>query len=215
MRAVWWRELRELLLPGLGAGAALWALGGDWAVRTQHPDRVALFGVVGGGLGLFQGLLDRRRRDDGFLLHRPASALRIHAARGLAGLTWLLVGALAFAGGLWYERQRWASSGVTRHQDILSVVEGRFDSGQWPSSTPRAELFVLFGLVTAAAWAAARFGVTRRRPVLAVLTTGIAVLGTWSFVARTPDVPSAVVVTGFAAVAWFTWGLLDLAGARR
>lgn len=215
MRAVWWRELRELLLPGLGAGVALWALGGDWAVRTQDADRVALFGVVGGGFGLFQGLLDRRRRDDGFLLHRPASALRIHAARGLAGLTWLLVGALAFAGGLAYERQRWDSFPWTAYRDVLRVAEGRFDSDHGPAVTPRAELLVLFGLVTAAAWAAARFGVTRRRPVLAVLTTGIAVLGTWSFVARTPDVPSAVVVTGLAAVAWFTWGLLDLAGARR
>lgn len=213
MRAVWWREVRELLLPGLGAGAALWALGGDWAVRTQRADSVALFGVVGGGFGLFQGLLDRRRRDDGFLLHRPASALRIHAARGLAGLTWLLVGALAFAGGLVYERQRWASSPSAYMTYDDYPYSPSFGAG--PMDAPPAGLFVLFGLVTVAAWGAARFGVARRRPVLAVLTTGIAVLGTWSFVARTPDVPSAVAVTGLAAMAWITWGLLDLAGARR
>lgn len=213
MRAVWWREVRELLLPGLGAGAALWALGGDWAVRTQRADSVALFGVVGGGLGLVQGLLDRRRRDDGFLLHRPMSAIRVHAARGLAGFTWLLVGAMAFAGGLLYERRRWASSSTSYMAYDGHLYAPSF--GAPPVDAPRAELLVLFGLVTVAAWAAARFGVARRRPVLAVLTTGIAVLGTWSFVARTPDVPSAVVVTGLAAGCWVTWGLLDLAGARR
>lgn len=218
MRAVWWRELRELLLPGLGAVLALAALGDDWAIRWQRADRVALFGVVGAGLGLFHGLLDRRRRDDGFLLHRPVPALGLHGMRALAGLTWLLLGAVGFAAGLAYERSRWpdrAYGHVTENMYADILVLRTADGGGASIMELSAGVLALFAAVTAAGWAAAKFGVARRRPAVAVLVTGIAVLGTWSFVARAADVPTAAAIAAAAFVAWGVWGLWDLAGERR
>ncbi len=218
MRAVWWREVRELLLPGLGAVVALAALGGDWAMGPQRADRVALFGVVGAGLGLFHGLLDRRRRDDGFLLHRPIPALALHGMRALAGLAWLLLGAVGFAAGLAYERSRWSDRvygyvPTDAYSDIM-VLRSAATSATQPGEL-QVGVLALFAAVTAAGWAAAKFGVARRRPLAAVLVAGIAVLGTWSFVARATDVATAAALAAAACVAWGVWGLLDLAGERR
>lgn len=221
MRAVWWREVRELLLPGLGAVVALAALGVHWAIYVRPADRVAVFGVVGAGLGLFQGLLDRRRRDDGFFLQRPASALVLHGTRGLAALSWLLLGAGAFAAGLGYERARWAArsfapaSGFARYSDIMVLREGD-DAGTVtiPVGLP-ASVLALLVAVTWAGWAATRFGVARPRRLLAVPVTGVATLGTWSFVARAPDAVAAAAIAGASGLAWAVWGLWDLAGDRR
>jgi hypothetical protein len=184
----------------------------------RPADRVALFGVVGAGLGLVHGLLDRRRRDDGFLLHRPVPALGLHGMRALAGLAWLLLGAVGFAAGLAYERSRWSDGGYDAvpmdvYSDIMLVRVA--PTGATPPGELPIGVLALFAAVTAAGWAAAKFGVARRRPAVAVLVTGIAVLGTWSFVARAPDVPTAAAIAAAAFVAWGVWGLWDLAGERR
>ena len=165
MRAVWWREVRELLLPGLGAVLALAALGGDWAIRWQRADSVSLFGVVGAGLGLFHGLLDRRRRDDGFLLHRPIPALGLHGMRALAGLAWLLLGAGGFAAGLAYERSRWperAYGYVTENVYADIMVLRTADGGGTSIMELPAGVLALFAAVTAAGSAPSSVSSTRK-----------------------------------------------------
>lgn len=82
-----WKETRDLAPAGLVAGVA--AAGICVAVTRQSlfplPALALLCAGLGTALGIAQGVLDRRRRDDAFLLHRPLSAARLHAVRGLVG----------------------------------------------------------------------------------------------------------------------------------
>jgi hypothetical protein len=207
-----WRELRELSIPALAVVVVMACLGADRGGALYQPlgAMLAYVGLVGGGFGLFHGLLDRRRRDDGFLLHRPSSALAIHAARTLVGLGVVLGGALAAWGAHTVhvlvaeaETRRWQA----RLGD-LAILDVRVDP--WPLSTA-----LLVGALAGGAWAVARYAVSRRDVRIATFAAVALPVGLWSILARSETV--AVAVGGATAItlALATLQVLDLAGARR
>jgi hypothetical protein len=87
MRAVWWKELRELLAPVivLGVLGGIYAADAHWGLSSGDLLDLALVGGI--ALGVAHGVLDRVHRDDQFLLHRPVSLMRLHGGRALAGAT--------------------------------------------------------------------------------------------------------------------------------
>ncbi len=87
MRPVLVKELRELAPTVIPAGALLFGIGLAPSDPTAaQMSASATWGAAGGALvGAIQGWLDRRARGDAFLLHRPASAARIHGTRTAAG----------------------------------------------------------------------------------------------------------------------------------
>lgn len=119
------RDLAPVALVGAAAaGAAGWAIGAEQIFPL--PGLALLCAASGAAVGVAQGLLDRRRRDDPFLLHRPVSAVRIHAERGAAGLA--LAAALALVAVLAARAAPW-----TRSQTVWSA------GGGTPSSTGLVE----------------------------------------------------------------------------
>lgn len=210
MRAIWWREVRELSLVGLGMIVALVALGYEWALYDQRANEVVLFGVVGAGLGFFHGLLDRRRRSDGFFVHRPMSAGALHGARTLAGLTLLGLGMAAFLGGSALERARKTSSGLPNWFEFMPPDLGDRVYG---SPVDAGRVGVFFALLVAG-WSSARYGASRRGWRIALPVLAIVTLESWSFVARTTSPPAAVAVAVAIAVGFAVLTHLDLVGAR-
>ena len=108
MRPTYLRELSELALFGVpllvGASIAAWEFTGIWG---HMEEMLATALIAGGALGIVQGVLDRIRREDHFFLHRPRSAVKLHLARSLAGLTVAVVAWAAFAGLFeWFTRIR-------------------------------------------------------------------------------------------------------------
>lgn len=90
MRQLWMKEAADLAPVGLVAAAAGAFLAGGLA-RTDWfpvPGLTLLCAGLGAAVGVAQGILDRSRRDDPFLLHRPESAEAIQAVRGAAGALW-------------------------------------------------------------------------------------------------------------------------------
>jgi len=223
MRAVWWREQRELLVPALAVCVAMALLGAEFARDGIREDGLAILGLIGGGFGLFQGLLDRARKADGFLLHRPLSVLRVHVARSFAGFAALAFGvASAVGGGAW-----WTWREAVRAQEAgggdRGSVWSRGTSDPWrysdPWRGPRLE-FDAGGLALAvgilvAGYVVARFATSRRRIPVAVFAVAALGIAGWSLVARFPDVGAAAVAAVAFACVVFAWLLLDLAGERR
>ena len=217
MRAVWWREQRELLVPALAVCVAMAFLGAEVVRYGIREEFLTILGLIGGGFGLFQGLLDRARRSDGFLLHRPLSALRIHLARSLAGFTTLYVGvAAAVAGGAWWH---WRETVRVREQGdaYRGILANSIASPFWPNRGlefgAEGVPFALACLVSG--YVVVRYSTSRRRiPVAIFVAFALAIAG-WSLAARCPDLGSAATTAiAFSGVV-FTLLILDLAGARR
>lgn len=217
MRAVWWREMRELLVPTLAVSVAMAFLGADFARVGIREDFLAHLGLIGGGFGLFQGLLDRARRGDGFLLHRPISSLRVHLARSLAGLATLCVGvAAAVAGGAWWH---WRETARAREQGDLhrGFFAGSMPPDYWFS---RRIEFGIGGVALALAclvggYVVVRYATSRRRIPVAIFTVFALAIAGWSLAARCPDLGAAATTAAAFSGVVFTLLILDLAGARR
>lgn len=223
MRAVWWRELRELLVPALALLVAMAVIGDELPRHGLRHESLTGLGVVGAGFGLFQGLLDRARRNDGFLLHRPLSALAIHGARSLAGVTVAVAGAAAAAAAAYLAIWREARH-LARARELF-----RSQPQFWPRipmdwgasySHYGAVVVDAWGAVFAlglvlAGWAVARFAASRPRIPVAVVVAGALTIGGWSLIARCPSVSLAAAVALSLAVVVASLSLLDLAGDRR
>ena len=221
MRAVWWRELRELFLPALALCVALGVIGAKLPQRGLWEGARTTIMTIGAGLGLFQGILDRHRRDDGFLLHRPISALRIHGVRSLAGVTVVVTGTLVAAmcalAQVWInernnERMRGVLDRVGRpwSEDSPFTWGARYGNiviDAWGASFGIA---LLFG-----GWALLRFAASRRRVPVAVFAAVAPAWGGWSLIARCPTVPYAAVMAMTLVVVVASLTLLDLSGDRR
>ncbi len=217
MRAVWWREQRELLVPALAVCVAMAFLGAEFARDGIREEGLAILGLIGGGFGLFQGLLDRARKADGFLLHRPLSALRIHVARSFAGFTALAFGVAAAVGGgawwTWREAVRAREAGDGHRGFVWSA--GYSDPWRGPHLDFDAGSLALAVGILVAGYVVARFATSRRRIPVAIFAAAALGIAGWSLVARFPDVGgAAVAAVAFASVV-FASLLLDLAGERR
>lgn len=223
MRAVWWRELRELFVPALAVWVALGIIGMEFPARGLRHEAMTIIACIGGGLGVFQGLLDRRRRDDGFLLHRPIGALGIHGARSLAGASLLGVGALVAAIAGLVEAWRVASLAERMRETYAragkswgfrpsdwGVVEAPYGSVVLDASGALLGVALLFG-----GWAIVRYAVARRRIHNGILVAGALAVGGWSLVARCPTVPLAAVVAIALVAVIVSLSVPDLAGDRR
>ncbi|MCE9634935.1 MAG: hypothetical protein K8T90_04450 [Planctomycetes bacterium] len=100
MRHLLMKEAADLAPVGLVAAAAGALIAGGVARNDSFPTPGLTLLCVGLGaaVGVTQGILDRSRRDDPFLLHRPEPAEAIHAMRGAAGALWTAaVAALAMS----------------------------------------------------------------------------------------------------------------------
>jgi hypothetical protein len=215
MRAVWWREQRELLVPALAVLVAMAFLGAEFARDGIREEGLAILGLIGGGFGLFQGLLDRARRTDGFLLHRPIFAMRIHVARSFAGVTTLAFGvAAAVAGGAWWH---WREHIRAREQGYDRVIY----TGSMPLDWFSRRLGFGLGAVALAlaclvgGYVVVRYSTSRRRIPVAIFAAFALGIAGWSLVARCSDLGAAAgTAIAFAGVV-FTLLMLDLAGDRR
>jgi len=202
MKAVYWKELREL--------AAVWIILLVWAVifaldyAGWHKDLeeiLSLATIAGIVTGAVHGLLDRYRRNDLFLAHRPLSALRLQFARTLAGVTAWLVPALVF---LLLFRVAAPSPHYVRRL-------GRFVE---PDLLSGSESLFLLG-ATAACWALLRLIVgTRRLPAVLglVFILPVAML---VFSMRTSTLTAAFAVSLVIALVCTTTTVLGLAVGRR
>ena len=201
MRAVYWKELREL--------AAVWIILLVWAVifaldyAGWHSvfDKILSLAMVGGiATGAVQGLLDRYRRNDLFLAHRPLSSLRLQLARTLAGVTAWLVPALVF---LLVFRLDAPPPFASRQGRIIE-----------PYLLGWSESLFLLGVMMVC-WALFRLIVgTRRLPAVLVLVFLLPVV-TFAVVLRTSTLPAAFGVSLAIALVCTTATVLGLANARR
>ncbi len=222
MRAIWWRELRELLIVGLAAIVAMAVVGSQLPEEGLREESMMALAMIGGGVGLFQGLLDRRRRDDGFLLHRPIGTLRIHVARSLAGATICAVGVVAAAASslvdVWLaerqaERMRAARVGYAWFgppRDWGASNAGYFGGVILDARGVWLGLSLLLG-----GWALVRFAASRRRVATAMLVAAALSFGGWSLIARCPSVSFAGAAAMVLVVVLSSLSVLDLAGDRR
>lgn len=196
MRAVYWKELRELALVGipLAIGAAF--TGWEYSSTPGNVDQLLSLVILGGlALGITHGLLDRKRRDDLFLRHRPLPRWRLEAVRTAAGatvvviLTTVLVGFLAW--------------GAAHYAKILSE---RFDIV--PSSRRARDvtsgLAAYIVLLSTAIWAGFRWILSARRiwQVLALLVFAPLLLA--APVGRMEHIGGALALMALIAVAC-TW----------
>ncbi len=93
MRAIFWKEFKELSLVGLPL--TVLAVPTGWAIGVLRiGDELLVALLVGAAvLGIVQGLLDRMRIGDTFLYHRPVARHRIALARTLAGALHVVIAA--------------------------------------------------------------------------------------------------------------------------
>jgi len=159
MRATYRRELLELMLIGvpmlLGAVFAAWEFTGFWGDMEDMVGTALLAGVA---LGIAQGALDRVRRNDQFFLHRPQSAVKLHAARTLAGLTVSVVSWGAFVGLFeLFTRMREANT----RDVIYPIFPGRPSWAREWFHLEWSESLLILALMLLA-WAAMRFVVAAR-----------------------------------------------------
>ncbi len=193
MRAVYWKELVELLLAALAGTAFAVVFGSVLGHETHREIAVSFIGTLGFGgwlVGAWQGVYDRTAAGDEFLRHRPVSAARIHAARGAAGLTVVavVVGATLASMGYFARRQGLDDHGIP--------IQGWDLQPWWLDVTA---LRVAFGaLFAASTWALARLGASARHPLVALFTIpGLPLL----FVLAIGRTPGALVPTLVAAAA--------------
>ena len=153
MRAIFWKELREL-----GIAAIVVAVLG--VLVGLAPKSSSLFGMgvlpLHGGLGVlvgaWQAFLDRRATGDAFLLHRPLAAWRLHAARAAAGLAVVLVVSLASLAVTLYVPWR-------RALETFGPLRDPKPFPRWIDFTPGIAAFAV--AFAAATWAATRFGASQ------------------------------------------------------
>lgn len=218
MRAIWWRELRELGVVILLATVFAGGIGVDIASDLYESDHLFQLGATGAAIGLVQGLLDRVRRADGFLLHRPMSALRIHAARTLAGLTGLLTALVGLvAAGAWWtwreavnaERLRMPRRGLFGESDPLR------DLWRYDRLDVDARAVVLGVGFLVLGYAVARFAASRRRIPVALFAAGACGVASWSLIARHETVLGMAIATLACVVVFIALQWVDLVGDRR
>lgn len=220
MRAIWWRELRELGVVAVIAAVFGAVIGVDIASDLFEDEHLIRLGLLGAGVGLLQGLLDRVRRADGFLLHRPVPTMRIHLARTLAAGTVLAgaIGAMVAAGAWWTWREHVAADRIGRTAYGLFGEAGPLASG-YPlrfGALDFDETGVLLGLgFLLGGYALARFAASRRSVRAALVTAGACGIAAWSLVARFETGRGMAIASGACAVLFLTWLHLDLAGDRR
>ncbi|MHC4934477.1 MAG: hypothetical protein ACYTGV_20065, partial [Planctomycetota bacterium] len=190
MKAVYWKELREL--------AAVWLILLVWAVIFSFDyvgwravlDEILSVATVGGIVtGAAQGLLDRYRRRDLFLAHRPLSPLRLQLARTLAGVTAWLVPAAVFL--------------LLFRVAAPSPVESRFGRIIEPYQA------------MAACWAVFRLIVGARRLPAVLVLVFVLPLAAFSFWMRASTMTAAFGVSAGIALVCATTTALGLVGARR
>src|SRR5687767_13066628 len=155
MRAIFWKEWRELRVAAF-AVALLAAIVGS--VLKQNRDAamhmIVLFAFLGLPLGAYQGFLDRRATQDAFLLHRPLSFTRLHAARTLAGAASLAFVAAVGLAVMFLVPWRRGVAG-------LEILVDPVTYPHWSDVTPGRVAFAV--AACAATWAAARLGASARR----------------------------------------------------
>lgn len=209
MKPVFVRELKELspaLMPVLAFGVIAGAsFAGE--LPAQLGEILAVSCIGGVFLGCFHGGLDRWRRSDLFALHRPITAVRMEAARTLAGVTVALLGIPALVVAHRYS----TLSHIARDRSLraLGIV---FESRPW-DHLGVVEIALLAGFVLAA-WAVTRFAVGAVRVRWALPALVVVPLVCWSLLTRT-GVAAAICVTLGLAVIFSFGGALCLAGDRR
>ena len=196
MRAVYWKELRELAILGLFllTGAALLAVSSRG--RLEDFFRAAL--IAGLLAGVLQGVLDRGSRDDLFLLHRPLSALRLHFARTLAGTTVCLVAILGF---IFLRAVLPAADPPWRASLILK-----------PRHVPETVPTLLLLAATCASWSLFRLVLLPRRWVGVLALVLFFPFLVYAWMARIDTIAVAIVAGFVFCAACTTTALLQLAG---
>jgi len=201
MKAIYWKELRELAAVWiiLLVSAVIFSL--NYAGWHAVLDKILSLATLGGVVtGAVHGLLDRYRRNDLFLAHRPLSPLRLQLARTLAGVTTWLVPALVFL--------------LVFRVAAPAAVETRFGRLIEPYLLSWSESLLLLGAM-AASWALFRLIVgTRRLPAVLTLVFVLPVV-TFAVVLRTSTLPAAFGVSLAIALVCTTTTVLGLANARR
>jgi hypothetical protein len=209
MRAVLWKELRELspcTLVTLAFAVVFGLLMGKMAHREVVDALTTMLGVQACILGAGQALLDQFASRDEFLMHRPVSAVRIHVARGLAGLAILAVTIATTFGVMCYVAYR---AGLDVHGDPLP---GWNDRPWWNDLTPgRAEFAVLFA---AACWALVRLGGSASRPIVALFLAPTLPFLFLLMIGRSPGIWPPVVVAAAVGVGAAVLGVANAACRR-
>jgi len=208
MKPVFARELKELAPVSVLVLAFAVIAGSSFAgpLSRQFDDILAVSCVGAVMLGCFQGGLDRWRRADLFALHRPVPALRMEAARTLAGVTIAGLGIVALA----VAHRISTLSHVADMQATRSYVV--VDLGSFDLLGAR-EIALLSGFVLAA-WAATRFAVGAVRIRWAIPALVAVTVVSWSFLSRTSIAATIGLALGLA-VLFSAGGALCLAGDRR
>ena len=207
MRAIWWKELRELAL--IGIPMLLIAVFAAFGLVSRHDrsDLVLGMAVVGGvAAGVIQGLYDRLRRDDLFYLHRPISCIRIQVARSLAGLTTCCVPAISF---------------LLLHPILTHRAEAELPAhgGIGPVFAPPGSYWglgaggslVVLGIVVGA-WTAVRLAIGTRRRWAAALLVILLSLVFWMQISRQETAAAATLALAGVVVACGGLSVLNLAG---
>jgi hypothetical protein len=209
MSAVFWKELRELWIGTLAA-LAVAVLVGLILGHNAHHDVVF---IVITGLG-FQACVfaawqvgrDRLAAEDEFLMHRPVSAVRIHVARGLAGLVSVAATFATAFGVACYAAYR---AGFDEHGDPIPKWGHR---PWWNDVTPsRAEFAMLFAV---ACWALVRLGGSASRPVVALFLAPTLPFLFLIMIGRTSGIWPPVVVVSAVGVGAVVLGIANAACRR-
>jgi len=209
MRAVFWKELRELS-PGALATLALSVVFGVMLGQMTHHEVVVILTTALGFqacvLGAWQAFLDRLAASDEFLMHRPVSAVRIHVARGLAGLAVLAVAIAATFGVMCYVAYR---AGFDEH----GTPNPEWALRPWWNDLTRgrAEFAVLFA---AACWALVRLGGSASRPIVALFLAPTLPFLFLLMIGRAPGIWAPVVVATAVGVGAVVLGVANAACRR-
>jgi len=212
MRPIFWRELKELALPAVIAVLAAVPAAASMSSRADPEELIAFCAIAGALLGVVQGLLDRLRRSDRFVLHRPLAAGRLQAARTFAGLAHLLLVLFAYLAAhriaVAYEIARQA-----RFRDRFGVVIDMMNRSP-PRNLEASQILLLAGFLLAG-WAVVRACVGCARwgwiPVL-VAALGLMLLA-WT--ARFSSMTGAGLFLLGTAALFSAGGWLFLVGDRR
>lgn len=190
MRAIFWREFRELLLPAIPfAGFAVLYAGELLTAYRVYEELLLLVFLGGAAVGLLQGLLDRLRERDAFLLHRPIPRAAIHAARTLAGFAAVALPVLLGMASLkLWPPPAWHGNPAFRPS-----------WGEPPLHRPDALMVSISLLVALASFALVRFAVAIPRIVPAMAATFLLPLAAGALLSRIEGTLGAQ--AGLAAVA--------------
>jgi hypothetical protein len=167
MRELMLKEARDVAPAALGvtllgAGvAALVGLDSHFAL----PPLALLCAGLGVAVGIAQGLLDRRRRDDPFLLHRPISPVRLHWLRGVVGTAYATVAAIGAASVLPLVPSAYQRNFGSRPDALPSGMQ----VWQYERIDPTGVEIVVCVVGAVLFHAVARLALSARRPLVAAL----------------------------------------------